>query len=218
MLEVFEGPEEDVDFWEKVLNGKVSDKEWIDFLEGRGFRSGVDYPVSHHFETLIRIFPNAKVVLTTRDPERWYESVKGTIFQVRGFTSGSVGIFNKLVGNFKRFNMACVMSNQEHHVNKRGLFDTIACGKEDSVTFYHKWVKYVKETVPSERLLVFEAKQGWQPLCTFLKLPIPEGPFPHVNDTPSMLWNFKKLRITSYITVYGIPMTLAVLMGFLMYS
>ena len=69
----------------------------------------------------MRIFPNAKVVLTTRDPERWYESVKGTIFQVRGFTSGAIGIFNKLVGNFKRFNMACVMSNQEHHVNRRGI-------------------------------------------------------------------------------------------------
>ena len=50
MLEVFDGPEEDVDYWEKVLNGKVSDEEWIEFLAGRGFRSGVDYPVSHHFE------------------------------------------------------------------------------------------------------------------------------------------------------------------------
>ena len=50
MLQVFEGTDEDLDHWEKVLNGKVSDKEWKKFLEGRGFRSGVDYPISHHFE------------------------------------------------------------------------------------------------------------------------------------------------------------------------
>ena len=42
----------------------------------------------------------------------------------------------------------------------------------------------VRETVPSERLLVFDLKQGWEPLCTFLEVPVPDGdPFPHVNDT-----------------------------------
>ena len=50
MLQVAEGTDEDLDHWEKVLKGKVSDKEWVQFLEGRGFRSGVDYPISHHFE------------------------------------------------------------------------------------------------------------------------------------------------------------------------
>ena len=48
--QLMQGTEEDINHWEKLLNGKVSDKEWINFLEGRGFRSGVDYPISHHFE------------------------------------------------------------------------------------------------------------------------------------------------------------------------
>ena len=50
MLQIAEGTDDDLDFWEKVLNGKVTDNEWVQFLEGRGFRSGVDYPISHHFE------------------------------------------------------------------------------------------------------------------------------------------------------------------------
>ena len=51
MLQVAEGTDDDLDHWEKILNGKdVSEKEWKQFLEGRGFRSGVDYPISHHFE------------------------------------------------------------------------------------------------------------------------------------------------------------------------
>lgn len=43
----------------------------------------------------------------------------------------------------------------------------------------------VKATVPPERLLVFDVKQGWEPLCAFLGVPVPDGPFPHVNDTES---------------------------------
>ena len=50
MKEVLDGGKVERDHWQNVFDGKVSDKDWIDFLEGRGFRSGVDYPISHHFE------------------------------------------------------------------------------------------------------------------------------------------------------------------------
>lgn len=99
-----------------------------------------------------------------------------------------------------------------------GMFSTIGCGKEESVIFYNKWVKHVKETVPSNRLLVFEAKEGWEPLCNFLDLPVPEGSFPRVNDTPAMLWNFKKLKITAYTTLWGIPILLAILFAAVLFS
>ena len=91
-----------------------------------------------------------------------------------------------------------------------GLFDTIEGGKEESVVFFNSWVKHVKERVPKERLLIFEAKQGWEPLCNFLNLPIPDQPFPHVNDSSSMLRKFKLLKVVSYLTVYVIPSILAV--------
>ena len=91
-----------------------------------------------------------------------------------------------------------------------GLFDTIEGGKEESVVFFNTWVKHVKEKVPKERLLIFEAKQGWEPLCNFLNLPIPDQPFPHVNDSSSMLRKFKLLKVVSYLTVYVIPSILAV--------
>ena len=94
-----------------------------------------------------------------------------------------------------------------------GLFDTIGYGKEESVMFYNTWVKHVKKVVPPNRLLVFEAKQGWEPLCKFLDLPVPEGKFPHVNDTPEMLKNFRRLKIFSYLIVWGIPILLAFLFG-----
>ena len=53
--------------------------------------------------------------------------------------------------------------------------------------FYHEWVARVKAHVPPERLLTFEPKQGWAPLCKFLGVPEPEGPYPRTNDTQQML-------------------------------
>ena len=99
-----------------------------------------------------------------------------------------------------------------------GLFDTIGLGKSESVKFYNNWVNYVKKVVPPNRLLVFEAKQGWEPLCKFLDLPIPEGPFPRINDTPALLWNFKKLKIAAYVVVWGLPILIALLLAFVMFS
>ena len=91
------------------------------------------------------------------------------------------------------------------------MFDTIEAGKEESVDFFTAWVQHVKETVPEQRLLVFEVKQGWEPLCTFLNLPIPEEPFPpNVNDSASMIRNFKLLKFASFFTLYIIPGILAV--------
>ena len=56
---------------------------------------------------------------------------------------------------------------------------------EESTKFYNQWIEDVKATVPKERLLIFNVKQGWKPLCDFLGVPIPANnqPFPHVNDT-----------------------------------
>ena len=42
---------------------------------------------------------------------------------------------------------------------------------------------YVKKTVPKEDLLIWQVKDGWKPLCDFLKKSIPEGPIPHDNRT-----------------------------------
>ncbi|WP_308168633.1 sulfotransferase [Nonomuraea sp. NEAU-A123] len=40
----------------------------------------------------------------------------------------------------------------------------------------------IKAVIPAERLLVFRVNQGWEPMCDFLGVPVPEEPFPQVND------------------------------------
>ena len=76
--------------------------------------------------------------------------------------------------------------------------------------FYEEWVEEVKKTVPKEKLLVFEAKDGWQPLCEFLGVPTPDGPFPHLNDTATISNNFRKLKLQSRLMFLAMPVVLVV--------
>jgi hypothetical protein len=78
-------------------------------------------------------------------------------------------------------------------------------GSEESVELYNQWLEEVKQTVPKDRLLIFNVKQGWKPLCEFLEVPIPENPFPHKNETKvfrKFLW---RIDIVSKIIVWILP-------------
>ena len=74
------------------------------------------------FRTLMRLFPKAKVVLTVRDPEKWYDSVKNTIFQNVDLSQGTTGTFIKLIGMSKVHNMCIRLSQQGPPVTRYGKF------------------------------------------------------------------------------------------------
>lgn len=59
--------------------------------------------------------------------------------------------------------------------------------------------------MPPEKLLVFEVKQGWEPLCKFLGKPVPDQPFPHVNDTQGFKDMVKFYRVRQRVFKYGVP-------------
>ena len=71
------------------------------------------------------------------------------------------------------------------------------------VRFFTDWVDQVKAEIPAERLLVFEVKQGWGPLCEFLGVPVPEEPFPNVNDTNEMQHRIRSMKKQSLLLWTG---------------
>ena len=77
MLEVFEHPEH-IEVWNRAADGREVDWEAL----FRGYRSAVDWPVCAFYQELASRYPEAKVILTVRDPERWYRSAVDTIFPV----------------------------------------------------------------------------------------------------------------------------------------
>lgn len=66
---------------------------------------------------------------------------------------------------------------------KRGVFEGDYKNRQRVIEIFKQHTENVINTVPPARLLVFDVKQGWEPLCRFLDVPVPDSPFPHVNDT-----------------------------------
>jgi hypothetical protein len=121
------------------------------------------------------------VILTVRDPEKWYESGSETIFSVGPkplqmltipFMALASARVRQILGVLKMAG-----SSLKNH------FDGRLKDKEYTIAKFKAWNEEVKKTVPPEKLLVFEVKEGWEPLCKFLGVPVPQGiPFPHVNE------------------------------------
>lgn len=215
---------EDASFWIEVCDKKKKTEEWQKFLEG--FRGGVDLPCALFYKELMEVFPNAKVILSVRDPKSWYKSVKETIFKGHndfvGFPLNFWGYLNGMSKNFlmvekltksgqNRFNLGKSSRVKFLTLNLSflGVFDVIREGEESSVNFFNHWVAEVKNHVPSEKLLIFDVKEGWKPLCEFLNLPVPEMEFPKTNDSKDIQRRFRRHKIRAYVCIFGLPILIA---------
>ncbi len=126
----------------------------------------MDWPGAAFYKELSERYPEAGVILTLRDPERWYESARNTIFSLQDVTSSRAPQMARELASQKGF---------------RDVED-----RERTIEAFNRWNEEVKESVPASRLLVYEVKEGWEPLCGFLGVEAPKDrPFPHLNDSDS---------------------------------
>ena len=138
-----------------------------------GFEAAVDWPAAAYYEELANEYPDAKIILGVRDPEAWYESVKTTIFLI---PSSFPRWLRKLVPLSNKFIEMIEKTVWENELN--GRFED----KEQTIEVFLERIEAVKEKIPSERLLVHRATDGWDPLCQFLNVPVPEQNYPWVNE------------------------------------
>ncbi len=175
----------------------------IDFAEVfRNYVAAVDWPVARYYAELADLYPEAKVILTVRDPERWYASTRDTIYTL------SASIQTRPVRWFikARPQMQPVSTMTDDIIwGPRGHFDGRFEDRDHAIAIYEAHIEEVKRTIPAERLLVYEIKQGWEPLCTFLDLPVPSEPMPHVNDRAAMQRRMRILKAVAWLTA---PVTL----------
>jgi hypothetical protein len=185
MLENFEHPERFV-LWNDAVERKRRGApiDWRPLLGG--YRAIVDWPGAFFWKELTAAHPDAKVILTVRDPDRWYESSLATIFGVRARAGES-----PLPRAAMRVLGAVIPGMREgfqvvDDVIWEGTFGGRFADREHALRVYADHLRDVQETIPADRLLVFDVKEGWGPLCAFLGVPVPAGePFPHVNDAAS---------------------------------
>lgn len=185
MVELLAHPEH-VTYWEAAERGEAV--AWDALFAG--YQSGVDFPVFRHYGALAEHYPDAKVVLSVRDPERWYDSALNTIYRA-GPAPRQKALMALQLPFSPRLRKLIRVFRLSGHVWQKdfdGRFEDKAYALETFVAH----TEAVKRTVPAERLLVYDVKEGWGPLCAFLGVPVPEGPFPRMNDRGSFGRNLRR--------------------------
>lgn len=152
------------------------------------FSSTVDFPASVVYRDLLTAFPEAKVIHTVRDPERWYASTHETIYRARTMFPRWLVASVPIIRTWLEMSDALVW---------QGLFDGRFEDRDHAIAVYERHTAEVRAAVPADRLLVFEATQGWEPLCAFLDLPVPATTFPKVNDRAQMQRRLTAARLGS---------------------
>ena len=154
------------ELWNNAMEGKPVD--WDQFFIS--YQSTVEWPSVMFIDELIRHFPNAKVILTLRDAEAWYESASKTIFEGLELSAYHPDPIKREKGGLAR------------RLILERTFQGKYQDKEYAIAVYQKHNQHIMDTVPKGRLLQFNVKDGWEPLCAFLNMPIPEESFPQVNE------------------------------------
>lgn len=160
MTEVFKNPKAS-GYWEAAADGKPIDWEEV----FAGYRSTVDWPGATFYKQLADAYPEAKVILTERDAEAWFELTQATIFSLH-FRDDTQDPWQRMVLK--------VISD---------LFDRQMTDKAKLIAVYKRHNEEVRRTIAPERLLVYDVAQGWEPLCRFLGVEVPSEPMPKVNST-----------------------------------
>lgn len=166
MYEVRQRPDQ-VELWMSAATGQKPD--WSEAF--KGFQSQVDWPASAYWKELHAHFPQAKVILTDRDPEAWYESIRQTILPASE------------IGRHADANpIGRKASEMMYKTALLGIFEGRLQEKDFAIQRMLDHRQEVIDTIPPEQLLVFGVGDGWEPLCRFLSVPEPDGPFPSGNS------------------------------------
>lgn len=139
------------------------------------YRAALDWPMVYFWDKVIAAYPDAKVLLTERDPESWFDSHAGLLQAVeRGRETHS-----QPEPEIERITFQLLGSR----------FSDRLLDKDHCIEVFQRHNQRVRNAVPPGRLLVYRVAEGWGPLCRFLGVDPPDEPFPHVNALPVLLEN-----------------------------
>lgn len=159
MIEVFMNPEQ-IQLWIDAGNGKP---DWDAIFEP--YQAMVDHPGCGYWRELAAHYPDAKVLHTVRDPDKWFDSTQATIFNPNRPEPPE--------GTPMRVFMDQLFAFYGGDMHDRAFM----------TNFFRRHTERVIASVPPERLLVFNVAEGWEPLCALLGVDVPVTPYPRENST-----------------------------------
>lgn len=198
------------EFWKRVLRGDPYDFDEI----LSSFRATTDFPSAMYWKEQLAKYPNAKVVLTMRDEEAWFRSCEKTIFlMIPGNPYAPWGI---KIANMLGLGPVSGFSEMSKILGEKAL-NGLPGVREVCLPLYRAHINDVLNNCPKEKLLVMNISEGWKPLCEFLGKPIPDAPFPRVNDTASFQKHVQFVNCLGY-SMLGIILLATGLSGYGIYT
>jgi hypothetical protein len=173
--------------WRAILGGAPAD--WDRVL--RGYASTADFPAVACYRELAAHYPEARVILSTRDPADWYRSTRDTLLPLR----------RALPTWLPPFGLIAEVTDK---LIWQGAFEGRFDDREAMLERYARHVAEVRAAIPAQRLLVFDVRDGWEPLCAFLGVPVPSIPFPRVNDAPHMRRIVRLVHAAHLLVITGL--------------
>ena len=166
MTELFQHLEAHTPLWHAAARGEPVD--WNQVFNH--YVAAVDEPTSMMWESITAYYPDALVILSVRDADSWWETARETILEVKinpdpEMTSARKQWLEMILDVYQR-------------IYPDGFTD-----EETTKAAYLAHNESVRSGIPADRLLVWQASDGWAPVCKALDLPVPDEPFPHMNTT-----------------------------------
>jgi hypothetical protein len=175
-------------YWMAAIKGEPVN--WKELFSG--YQATVDWPGCSFYKQLMVEYPDAKVLLSVRDPEAWYQSCINTIHKISQTFPMSAARRLLPFLPFSKLSQVPVQLIWEQ------TFDHRFTDKTHALAVLQRHVEEVKKYVSPDRLLVYDVKEGWKPLCHFLGVPVPaDKPFPRLNDTKEFQQIIKRVQIIS---------------------
>jgi Sulfotransferase domain len=184
-----------------VIRDPYRVRQWLEISQGRGlgwdevfagFQSALDWPAAAYWRELAEHYSGAKVILTVRDPDRWYDSVSATIFARALAEARPLPLRRRII----RWLVAHRAPDFALYprMARATMVDRVFGGRIDdrkhAIEVFERHLAEVRATIPADRLLVFDVADGWPPLCEFLGVPVPGEAFPQVNEREA--WHQKR--------------------------
>lgn len=170
MMEVFNHPDH-IPLWQGLAERKGDDFDTV----LSGFNAVVDWPTAYFWRALIARNPEAKVVHSERPFEEWYQSISRTIFPILQRPP----LPEDAPQPWPEARRHAVM------VKTLILENTFGgdLSRDNAMRVYEAHNQAVRREVPGEKLLAFNPRDGWAPLCAFLDVAVPDAPYPRTNST-----------------------------------
>ena len=180
--------------WEPDQGTKPFGRAEFDNLLGK-WGATTDWPPALMLEELLAAYPEAKVVLVERDVDRWYKSFCDTVIDgsANPFVPLAAAIDKEYLGQM--WEQSILQAKHSFNVEEPrtyGLFNLsqnpehYSAWRKNAKSAYLAHNDMVKRVTPKDRLLLFKLEDGWEPLCEFLGKPVPDVPFPRVNETAAI--------------------------------